>query len=57
MIGFNKVTVRGGGGGGTTSKCNLIFDFSIEGLLIMFDTVSGFSIFNWIELSLILLAA
>lgn len=57
IIGFNKVTVRGGGGGGTTSKCNLIFDFSIEGLLIMFDAVSEFSMFNWVELSLILLAA
>lgn len=57
VVGFNNVTVRGGGGGGITgSKCNFILDFSIDGLLIMFD-IDSVSTLQREEPSLALLAA
>lgn len=57
VVGFRRVTVRGGGGGGTTgSKCRRILDFSMEGLRTILDKESG-SAFRREELSLILLVA
>ena len=57
MVGLIKVTVLGGGGGGTTgSKCNRIFDFSIDGRRITPEIISG-SITCRDEASLTLLGA
>lgn len=57
VVGFRRVTVRGGGGGGTTgSKCRRILDLSMEGLRTILDKESG-SVFRREELSLILLVA